>query len=420
MSRMASVVLILCQTATVVVADDVRATTNPADIRAIRLLVEHLGAPQFRDREQATRRLKVLGLRQTGLTDSDLAPVTALTELVTLQLSNNPVTDQAFVAIGSLERLTLLHALGTKITLAGSLAAVTRSPALVITCPDGQVSENMITLDRAVDPTVTNLIGRFHNLKTLELSDTPVSKTHMLPLLRLKNLQQLGLHSSKLDGLGFSDLQVFTGLTELDLAGTLFDDTHLPRLTGLSQLDTLVLDDTRVTNAGLQHLSALEQLTTLSLAGTRISDLGFKVLARCRSLQSIDVSRTQVTNKGLATLASLTRLKGLAAENTRISNTGLRQVCSLPALEVLWISNTMVTDAGLPALANANRLRELDLSGCRITDNGLEHIAKSPNLKLLVLDDTQVTTKGILMLQSALPRCDIQYRVSSTNRKSSR
>ena len=61
MSRMASVILILCQTATVVVADDVRSTSNPADIRAIRLLVEHLGAPQFRDREQATRRLKALG-----------------------------------------------------------------------------------------------------------------------------------------------------------------------------------------------------------------------------------------------------------------------------------------------------------------------------------------------------------------------
>lgn len=61
MRRMVAVFLILCQATAVTVADEGRATTKSAGDRDIRLLVERLGARQFRDREQATRQLKELG-----------------------------------------------------------------------------------------------------------------------------------------------------------------------------------------------------------------------------------------------------------------------------------------------------------------------------------------------------------------------
>jgi len=57
-----------------------------------------------------------------------------------------------------------------------------------------------------------------------------------------------------------------------------------------------------------------------------------------------------------------------------------------------------------------NKLEFLELSNTKVSDAGLEHLKGLSNLEFLYLTDTKVTANGAKKLQTALPKCEINWK----------
>lgn len=101
-------------------------------------------------------------------------------------------------------------------------------------------------------------------------------------------------------------------------------------------------------------------------------------------------------------------VKVLYLEDTRVVDKELEHLNRLAKLLSLDLSNTQVTDAGLVHLKGLTELRILDLSETLVTDAGLRQLKRLTELEILYLQGTQVTDVGVKLLQTSLPKCEIQ------------
>jgi hypothetical protein len=76
-------------------------------------------------------------------------------------------------------------------------------------------------------------------------------------------------------------------------------------------------------------------------------------------------------------------------------------------LRVIGMGNTNVTDDGLRCLLDMPFLHNVDLTNTAVTDAGLRLLGSIKTLEFVHVEGTQVTHQGILMLQHALPNCEI-------------
>ena len=76
-------------------------------------------------------------------------------------------------------------------------------------------------------------------------------------------------------------------------------DSALLPLRDLPDLEVLSLTGTRITNTGMTHLTGLERLTYLFMNNTDVTDQGLLALADSVALRYISLDNTSVTSKGV-------------------------------------------------------------------------------------------------------------------------
>ena len=91
-------------------------------------------------------------------------------------------------------------------------------------------------------------------------------------------------------------------LRTLNLSQTPVTDAGLEQLKGLTALQELNVNLVNVTDAGLEHLKGMTGLKELDLRGTEVTDAGVEHLKGLTGLQWLDVTGTKVTDAGVAAL----------------------------------------------------------------------------------------------------------------------
>lgn len=178
----------------------------------------------------------------------DIEPLTQLSALQILNLSNSSITDLS--PIRNLTELTELNLSGTQLA---DITALKYSDKLVKLNLNGTSVSDISILDR------------MSHLENLELSGTEV--TDFTPLSNLSALKYLNLEQTKISNL--SPLDSLFNLVELNASKTLVE--NVSPLKALQKLTLLALDSTQVSYT--KPLADLKNLKIVRMNNTLISDL---------------------------------------------------------------------------------------------------------------------------------------------------
>ena len=254
---------------------------------------------------------------------SDLAPLSNLTNLTWLSLSNNSISD-----ISALSNLTNLQGLGLG---------------------DWQSSSEWVNNNDVSD---LSPLSNLTKLTSLWLAGNSISDISALS--NLTNLESLGLRSNNI-----SDISALSNLAKLIwlwLAGNSISD--ISALSNLTNLQRLELD-----NNSISDISALSNLTNLNhlfLGDNTISDIS--ILAGLTELTKLGLGNNNISD--ISILAGLTELTGLDLGNNNISD--ISALANLTNLTSLYLSSNNVSD--ISALANLTNLTSLYLSSNNVSD----------------------------------------------------
>ena len=273
---------------------------------------------------------------------SDVSPLSALTQLTSLDLWKTAVSDIAVLA--HLKNLKYLHLGGTGVWDVSPLAHLTQLETLNL---GG-------TGVWDVSP-----LAHLTQLETLNLGGTGV--WDVSPLAHLTNLKELGLLRTGVWDV--SPLAHLTQLETLNLGDTAVSDIAV--LAHLTQLETLVLHTTAVSD--VSALASLTNLETLNLGGTAVSDIA--VLAHLKNLKHLYLGGTDVLD--IAVLAHLTNLKELG-----LGGTGVSDVSALAGLtQLIWLA---LEDCPLNADAHQTHIPAIQANGTEVSFSPFKPIPFKP------------------------------------------
>jgi Leucine-rich repeat (LRR) protein len=152
-------------------------------------------------------------------------------------------------------------------------------------------------------------VGKILGRRALERVDLSGSRIDDQALAELKPsleqlpwLDRLSLAGARITGAGLAALENLHQLRSLDLKQTPIGDEALVHLGKLAQLESLDLTGTRVGDRGLAALGELGNLRTLWLGGTKITDRSIDELIRRPQLEIISVADTRLTEEGIERL----------------------------------------------------------------------------------------------------------------------
>jgi Leucine-rich repeat (LRR) protein len=244
---------------------------------------------------------------------SDVTPLTALTNLDTLALTNNQISD--ITPLAGLTNLTTLSLIDNQISDTTPLAGLTNLTNLGLM--DNQISD------------LSPLAG-LNNIMYLGLSQNQISD--ITPLATLTKLHVLYLFNNQISDL--SPLAGLTNLTELWLQENQISD--LTALGGLTNLAQLWLESNQISD--ITPLAGLNNLISLGLGNNQISDI--TPLAGLTNLTGLGLSRNQISD--LIPLAGLTNLINLGLDFNQISD--LTPLEGLTNLITLWLQSNQIND----------------------------------------------------------------------------
>jgi len=286
--------------------------------------------------------LRTLELRHNELTDADVAHIGRLTQLRHLDLSGNDITDVGATHLERLTRLRNLNLTDTKITQQGLRAFAGMSELRTLQVSAGgfvpaelpHLQELWLggTLGRDTDAGLEH-VGQLTRLRELHLAE-PVSDADLAHLAPLTDLEILRIHAGELTYAGLEPLRGFENLRTLYVGGRVKGDHgNAAAIAGLHRLTSLELSmrDLRPV-AGLTSLRWLNPIHPVDADGLR-------QLAALRELGKLTLA-PEITNADLVHLGSLKRLGTLDLSNTQVTNAGLKHVAGLPALRELWLVDT--------------------------------------------------------------------------------
>ena len=225
-----------------------------------------------------------------GATDDDVARAFVLVDLRRLDLSGTQISDTALANVGRLPQLLGLDLYRTSIGDRGlaQLRACTRLEQL-----------NLFET-RVSDAGLTPLRG-CKNLQYLNLANTQITGAGLAHLSRMPSNQLLvlNLSGSRISDAGLAHLRGVQRPLLIDLTDTTIGDEGMARLAEVRCPLWLDLTKTRITDAGLAHAKEFFSLNSLCLSDTRIGDAGLAHLGECKALHILDLERTQVTDVGV-------------------------------------------------------------------------------------------------------------------------
>jgi internalin A len=213
------------------------------------------------------------------------------------------ITDECLPHLQVAKKLRVLRLTGTAITDAG-LAQLTAFPSLIAL--DLEICEQ-------ISDDGCQSLGEMTQLRALVLKKTGfepkrISVVGLTKLAGLSNLELLSLYGNPLKDEGLAEVAKLTRLRDLDLSLTAVTDaglTHLSSLENLGNLQLLYSEGfagPKITDAGLENLAVHQRLRSLDLVGAKVTDAGLEHLHSLERLELIRLSNTRLSDEGIKRL----------------------------------------------------------------------------------------------------------------------
>ena len=311
--------------------------------------------------EQYDIKTTVLDLSGKGIHSGRLSDIGRLTELTSLKLANNEITELEFLT--PLEKLVSLD-----------------------------LSNNQIT---DITP-----LAQLKKLRTLHLDNNDIRD--FSPLYDLSELTMLTI-----GGIEVSQSQIKELKTRLpgcliynDEANTDIVEVHLGGKTFKSDVTKLDLSDCSITD--LSALSVCTSLEELRLSGNYIRDIG--PLLDIPKLRVLDLSNNMISD--IRPLMSMTTLEHLNLAGNKISS--ITALSQLKQLKELVLNGNDID--GTQNLAKLSALKILGLKDTGISDADLERLYNLKKLTVLALENNpDITESGVNQLKKKLPQCKVTH-----------
>jgi internalin A len=280
-------------------------------------------------------------------------PISALSNLETLTITDTAVQAEELPVIGSLSKLQNLTLQNCGLSTSAGL-------------------ENAV------------------NLIYLDLSENTIRNIDALSAM--KNLQELNLQNNHAVT-DLSKLSSLRALTKLDVSGNML--TTLSPITGLAGLTSIDASENTITD--LSKIDQLTALTYLSVAGNELTDVS--VLGGCSQLSELDISGNALTDiSALSTLQALTKLNFANNQVTQLPKWS--SGCALIAID--GSHNQLTSLEPLQGLSNLNNVymdynAELSSVAC---------LADCPLLIQVNVFGTKVTSVSMLTEMSVVVNYD--------------
>lgn len=326
---------------------------------------------------------RVTALTELNLSNNrfvqDLAPLSHLINLTSLNVSNTSISDLA--PIRNLTELVSLNISNTKIN---DLSALKYSNKL----------ERLILNQTAVED--ISVVEKMPVLQQVEMRGTPV--VNFTPLAKLSELQHANISNTKLESL--TPFENLVNLTDLDLSST--PVTDLQPLDQLRALERLTLDSTLIRN--LQGLESLEMLKILSINNTALTDL--TPLHKLENLENIYCDGTGINQ--------------VAADSFMVANQNVLVIFDSKDLMVWWdrlplawqmVFTKAAALSDVPTkeeLAKIPSLDSINLGGYKNIDN-LEPLGRLQKLKILIASNTLISDLSPLYELNEIKYLDISH-----------
>jgi serine/threonine protein kinase/Leucine-rich repeat (LRR) protein len=373
-----------------------------------------------------------LDLSYTAITDRGLRELSNKSDLVTLQIGGNAITDAACETLAGFEYLQRLNLGSTAIGDRG-LAHLTRLKVLSClhvgsNCTGRgllhlQHLEALTKLDMgsfAAGPQDVEPLGQLTQLRAVTLSDrtsddVAIELQKVLPLatiahpripmrqeeresveLLLRGNAWLYCSSQKLDavppfsrhihgvqwtvndGAECAPLTKLPELEDLYLSDLKNADLAAEAVSTLSGLTFISFKTSDLTATGVEHLTALKSLGSLRLVGcSSLNDASLSPLTRFPCLHTLDLSRSSVTDSGLVHIGRHPGLQSVTLDGCRqITSEGVKHLAEMPMLRMLDMRLTSLDDTAAAPLRQISSLRLLDLRNSGMTRVGVEEIQR--------------------------------------------
>jgi RND family efflux transporter MFP subunit len=210
--------------------------------------------------------------RQTGFEGAGSVHLTPfiirrLADLPMLEaIAFNPPSAAWFPAVATLTRLKSLSLEFANMSADANIHDAALKPIGGMT----NLQSLLITSERITDAGLENF-ARLTELTTLQLSGARyLHGSGFKQLSGLKKLKRLNVANSGLDDGGLAEIAALASLEQLDVSGTWISDSGLAQLARLPRLKNLDLSHCRrIDDAGFETLSKLPHLRTLNLDSTR-------------------------------------------------------------------------------------------------------------------------------------------------------
>ena len=276
---------------------------------------------------------------------SNLSPLSGLTNLTSLDLGNNRLSDEDMSVLSGLPNLTRLSLHNNSISDVSVLSGLPKLTRLSL--GNNRISD-------------VSVLSGLPNLTVLSLYGNRLSDEDMSVLSGLPNLTWLDLGDNNI-----SDVSVLSGLTKLTVLILYFNNiSDVSVLSGLTNLTWLDLGDNRISDEDMSVLSGLTKLTVLRLYGNRLSDEDMSVLSGLPNLTWLDLGDNNISD--VSVLSGLTKLTVLILYFNNISDVSV--LSGLTNLTWLDLGDNRISDEDMSVLSGLTKLTVLRLYGNRISD----------------------------------------------------
>lgn len=315
--------------------------------------------------EQYDVETTVLDLSGKGAGSAALKDIAKLTELTSLKLSDNKISELDFLS--SLKKLSSLDLSNNKISDISPLKKLSSIRTLHLDGNEIKDFSPLYGLDSLSMLTIGDMDIKQSQLKKLkeELPDCIIySDDAKEDVIEIKlggktfdnNVTELDL--SGCDVHDISLLSVCTKLKKLGLSDNSISD--ISALVDIPELAELDLSNNRISD--ISPLMSVSKLTYLNLAGNRIKSVA--ALQDLTSLTELNLSSNELG--GIAAVGRLTKLKTLWMDDTGLKDVSLEELYGLKNLKKLSIKdNSELSEAAVTTL-------QKKLSGCTISHSELK------------------------------------------------
>lgn len=254
--------------------------------------------------------LKTLNLSKNNLSNSDIAMLSSMKNLVELDLSHNNISDVEWLKSNTrLQKLDLSYNKLDTTENYNSISSLSRLGRL----RSLNLENNSI---RNITP-----ISNLTDLVSLKLNSNKITPSSIDSIVGLSALKEIGLgyNDSLSDLSAFYSLQYIDKLEYVDLSGInmhgQFGSTGPTKFPSSVNLKSLIVSSSELMDADLDDILKFGNLTTLNISDNRrITKAGLNsFFADCTQLENVDISYSDIDV--LPDLSNMTALKSLKCDH---------------------------------------------------------------------------------------------------------